>query len=229
MLCTAQYWIEMSELSYEITLEGLVSLLFSLQRWPPPCMSGKPHVKYLTEQTLWRKIFWNPKWLPMTWAQRARNTIVPLFRVWKCLNQLKSHWIQHCSSLITVVLRKGLTEGAWADAQRAPRGTQSCTGRPSPGNCGHLWSNSEKQPPREWSGDILEQTCSWGVSAELRWCQGFVPTERLIRCMHMHAQFRILLLWLLPNNKKQMKRLLEISTSRFFNTHKEQFLLLKLG
>lgn len=152
-----------------------------------------------------------------------------------CLEVLKpvkiplNSCLQHCSSLIIVVIRKGLTEGDWADAQRALHGTQSCTGRPSLGNCWHLWSNSEKQPPHEWSGDILEQTCSWGASAELHWCQGFVPTEHLIRYMHMHAQFQILLLWKLPNNIKQMKRLLEISTFSFFNTHKEQFLLLKPG
>lgn len=101
--------------------------------------------KYLAEQTVWRKRFLNPKWLPMTSTQRAHNMIYPLFCV-SVSNPVKvtlNSYLQHCGGLNAIVLMKGL--------QQMPRGHGTepwlSMGSPSLGNCQHLWSNSGKLAP----------------------------------------------------------------------------------
>lgn len=101
--------------------------------------------KYLTEQTVWRKRFLNPKWLPMTWTWRAHKWFTPLFCV-SVSNPVKitlNSRLRHCGGLNAIVLMKGL--------EQMPRGHSTepwlSMGSSSLGNCRHLWSNSEKLAP----------------------------------------------------------------------------------
>lgn len=102
--------------------------------------------KYLAEQTVWRKRFLNPKWLPMTWTWRAHKWFTPS-SVCLCLTLLKSHWILASDTVAvwtpSIVLMKGL--------EQMPRGHSTepwlSMGSSSLGNCRHLWSNSEKLAP----------------------------------------------------------------------------------